>query len=83
MVKTNLLQVCLHDLGAVVDSQNNVRDTSIGEGLNLVLDHGFVGELDEGLGEGQGLCGAQVSAWYSQLNSLLPSVAILERQRSE
>lgn len=52
---TDLLQVCLHDLWAVVDGENNVCNTSIGKGGDLVLDHGLVGEFDEGLGEGQGL----------------------------
>lgn len=53
--RTNLLQVSFHNLWAVVDSKHNVGDTSVGKGLNLVLDHGLVGEFDEGLGEGQGL----------------------------
>lgn len=48
--------MCLHNLGAVVDSQHHIGDTSLGKGLNLVLDHGLVGKLDEGFGESQGLC---------------------------
>lgn len=52
---TYLLQVGFHNLWAVVDSQNNVSDASFGKSLNLVLDHGLVGELHEGLGESKGL----------------------------
>lgn len=53
--ETDLLQVRLHDLGSIVDSQNDISHTGLGQGLNLVLDHGLVGELNEGLGQGQGL----------------------------
>lgn len=52
---TDLLQVSLHNLRTVVDSQNDIGNTSLGKGLNLVLDHGLVGKLDEGFGQGQGL----------------------------
>lgn len=52
---TNLLQMCLHDLRAVVDSKNDVSDTSLSKGLDLMLDHGLVAKLDERLGKGQGL----------------------------
>lgn len=44
-----------HDLRAVVNSKDNIGDTSGSKGLNLVLDHGLVGELDERLGVGEGL----------------------------
>lgn len=60
-IGTNLLQVGLHNLGAIVDSQNNVSDTSLGKGLDLVLDHGLVCELDQRLGESQGLCSTLLS----------------------
>jgi hypothetical protein len=43
-----------HDLGAVVDSEDNVGDTSSGESLDLVDNHGTVAKLDEGFGEGEG-----------------------------
>lgn len=52
---TYLLQVSLHDLRAVVDSQDNVSDAGLSQGLNLVLDHGLVGKLHQGLGESKGL----------------------------
>lgn len=52
---TNLLQVCLHDLRAVIDSKHNVSDTSLGKGFNLMLDHGLVAKFDKGFGESQGL----------------------------
>lgn len=45
----------LHNLGSVVDSQDHISDTSLGKSLNLVLDHGLVGKLDEGFGESQSL----------------------------
>ena len=35
-----------HDLRAVVDREDNICDASIGKGLDLVLDHGLVRELD-------------------------------------
>lgn len=47
--------MCLHDLRTVVDGENDVGDTSLSKGLDLVLDHGLVAKLHEGLGESQGL----------------------------
>ena len=44
-----------HDLRAVVDSKDNICDASIGKGLDLMLDHGLVRELDERLGVCEGL----------------------------
>lgn len=44
-----------HDLGSVVDGEDNVCDTGSCESLDLVLDHGLVAEFDERLGEGEGL----------------------------
>jgi hypothetical protein len=40
-----------HDLGAVVDREDDICDTGRSESLDLVLDHGLVGELDERLGQ--------------------------------
>lgn len=54
---TNLLQAVLHNLRSVVDGQHNILDTNSGQGLNLVHNHGLVGELDQGLGQSQGLRG--------------------------
>ena len=44
-----------HDLRAVVDREDNICDASIGKGLDLVLDHGLVGELNKRLGVCEGL----------------------------
>ena len=44
-----------HDLWAVVDSEDNICDTGSGKSLDLVLDHGLVGELNKRLWEGEGL----------------------------
>lgn len=55
---TNLLQAVLHNLGSVVDSQHNILDTNGSQSLNLVHNHGLVCELDQGLGQSQGLGGA-------------------------
>ena len=43
-----------HDLGTVVDGEDNVSHASSGQSLDLVDDHGTVAELDERLGEGKG-----------------------------
>lgn len=47
---TNLFQVTLHNLGAVVDSKHHISNTSLGKSLNLVFNHGLVGKLDQGFG---------------------------------
>lgn len=52
---TYLGQELLHDLGSVVDGENNVGDANGDESFNLVDDHGLVAKLDQGLGESQGL----------------------------
>jgi hypothetical protein len=52
---TNGLQRLGHDFRAVVDSKDDICDTSIGKGLDLVLNHRLVRELDERLGVGEGL----------------------------
>jgi hypothetical protein len=44
-----------HDLRTVIDGEHNVGDARIGEGGDLVLDHGLVGKLDEWLGQREGL----------------------------
>lgn len=51
----HLAQVLFHNLGAVVDGEDDVGDTGGGEGLDLVEDHALVAELDEGLGESERL----------------------------
>ncbi len=43
-----------HGLWAVVDGEDNVGDSNLDESLDLVENHGFVGKLDEGLGDRQG-----------------------------
>lgn len=49
------LQGFCHNLWTVVDSQNNIRDTSSSQTLHLVQNHGLVCELDERLRERKGL----------------------------
>jgi hypothetical protein len=44
-----------HDLRAVIDGEHDVGDAGVGERGDLVLDHGLVGELDERLGQREGL----------------------------
>jgi len=51
----HLLKFLGHDLRAVVDGKNDVRDASGSQCCDLMLDHGLVGKLDEGFGESQGL----------------------------
>ena len=50
-----LLQCSGHDLRTVVDSQDDIRHTCCSESLDLVLDHGLVGELHQWLWESEGL----------------------------
>ena len=52
---THGLQGLGHDLWAVVDREHNVGNASVGQCLDLMLDHGLVGELNERLGVGEGL----------------------------
>jgi hypothetical protein len=58
-VHTILLLVLLqggdHHIGAVVDSQDNIGDTSSSQALDLVQDHGAVTKLHQRLREGEGL----------------------------
>jgi hypothetical protein len=49
------LQCLGHDLRAVVDGEDDICDTGGCKSLNLVLDHGLVRELDERLGQCEGL----------------------------
>ena len=52
---TDFFQGLGHDLWAVVDSENNIGDAGRSESLDLVLDHGLVGELNKRLGVCEGL----------------------------
>ena len=52
---TDLGQVLLHNLRAVVHGQDDVGDTSGSEGLDLVQDHALVAKLDQGFRQGQSL----------------------------
>lgn len=52
---TYLSKVLLHNLGAVVDSQDDIRAASSSQGLDLVQNHGLVTELNQRLGKSQGL----------------------------
>jgi hypothetical protein len=53
--RTYALEGLGHDLWPVVDGQNNVRHACTSKSLNLMLDHGLVGELDERLRVSEGL----------------------------
>ena len=50
-----LLQGFGHDLGSVVDGEDNVCDACSSQRLDLVQDHRLVAELDERLGQREGL----------------------------
>ena len=52
---TDFLQGLGHDLRAVVDSEDDIGDAGRSESLDLVLDHGLVGELNKRLGVCEGL----------------------------
>lgn len=52
---TDLLQGLGHDLRAVVDSEDDISNTSRSKSLDLMLDHGLVGELNKRLGVCEGL----------------------------
>jgi hypothetical protein len=49
-----LLESSSHNLGTVVDGEDNVGDTSSSKSSNLVLNHGLVGKLDQRFGESKG-----------------------------
>ena len=55
LFETNLLQNTFHDLWPVVHGEDDIGDTNSCQSLNLVHDHGLVGELHKGLGHSQGL----------------------------
>jgi hypothetical protein len=67
---TNGLQRLGHDLRAVVDSEDNICDTSRGQSLDLVLDHGLVRKLNERLGVREGLRLALVLPLLSRIAGL-------------
>lgn len=52
---TDCFKSLCHNLRAVVNCQYNICDTGGSESLDLMLDHRLVGELNEGLGVGEGL----------------------------
>ena len=51
----HLLQSFSHDVGTVIDGQDNVRHTSSCQALNLMEYHGTVGEFNQWLRESEGL----------------------------
>lgn len=61
MCRTHLSQELFHNLWAVVDGEDNVGNASGDESLDLMHNHGLVAELNERLGERQGLDG--VAQW--------------------
>jgi hypothetical protein len=70
---TNLLKTCFHDLRPVVDGKNDVRNTDISKSGDLVLNDGLVGELDKGLGKGEGLAGGECRlVWIYNTDSQKP-----------
>ena len=52
---TDLGQILLHNLRAVVHGEDDVGHAGLGESLDLVQDHALVAELNQRLGQGQGL----------------------------
>jgi hypothetical protein len=49
------LQRLSHDLRPVVDGEHDIGNAGVGQGLDLMLDHGLVRKLDERLGVSEGL----------------------------
>lgn len=62
---TNLCQVLLHHLWAVVDGEDDICYASFGQSLNLVQDHALVAEFHQWLGEREGLRAAACQ-WAAQ-----------------
>ena len=48
-----LLELIDHDLGPIVHRENNVSDASLGQGADLMLDHGAIAEGNQRLRQGQ------------------------------
>lgn len=81
--KAHLLETLLHHLWAVVDGEDDIRDAGLSEGLNLVENHGPVAELDQGLGEGEGLQEAKPAVSISVVFAGWgPGSSILAKRRS-
>lgn len=76
---TDFLQSLGHDLRAVVDSEDNIGDTSSGKSLDLVLDHGLVGELNERLGVCEGLWWGESCSFEARGALLGESIAGVRR----
>ncbi len=62
-----------HDIWLVIDGQDDLDDTGLGEGLNLVAQNWLVAKVDERFGDGQGH-GAQSSAEATNENQGFHSI---------
>ena len=74
---TYILFVCLdgrhHDIWLVIDSQDDLNDTSLGQGFNLVAQNWLVAKVNERFGDGEGH-GAQSSAEATNENQGFHSI---------
>lgn len=50
-----LFQSLFHNIWSVIDGEDDVRDAGSGEAFDLMENHGPIGELDQRLGESEGL----------------------------
>ena len=73
-------EVLLHNLGAVVDREDDVSDTGSSKGLDLVKDHALVSELNERLWEGKGLMVCQRVVHCSRHSIVAPHIESRSRQ---
>lgn len=48
-----LFEVGHHDLGLIVDGEDDLGDAGLGEGFDLVANDWLVAEVNAGLGEGE------------------------------
>jgi len=56
--RTHVIEELLHGLGLVINGEDDIRDTSGDQRLNLVQDHGLIAKLNERLGQREGLKGS-------------------------
>lgn len=73
-----LLQGIGHDFWTVVDRQHDVRNTCCSEALDLVLDHGAIGEFNQWFGECEGLANVN-STLLSVSPAFFATLALLRR----
>lgn len=58
--KSYFFESFLHDVWSVIDGEDDVCDAGSCESLDLVKDHGPIGEFDQWLGESEGLYGLRM-----------------------